>query len=419
VITVERSDTAKGAVVRFHTIGRTPKLMDNAESPWYFRSVKSGVKAPDLTFAPGQASATFTIPIVDHGFNSVPVHLGISLYGPFPIGLTKPSRATLTILDNDPDPPPVPDDPLGLPGATIATNPLRGARFFVDPQSEAARAARRYPALKVIADQPGAGRFGAFSYPNARLGVSNYLARARQQDPGAIPILTTYRLVSGQCEGIFDTVASETRYARWIEGLAAGIGTYPAVLAMEQDSLITATCLNRQQLDIRIAELRLAIDVLTERCPNLVIYLDAGAADALPAARAAELLKRAGLAKIQGFFLDATHFDWTSKEIRYGEKVSTLTGGKHFIVSTGESGRGPLSPGDRREQGNEVLCNPSDRGLGPKPTTDTGYRNVDAFVWLDNPGGSSGTCLPGAPPAGEYWPQYALMLVKNANFKVR
>ena len=52
------------------------------------------------------------------------------------------------------------------------------------------------------------------------------------------------------------------------------------------------------------------------------------------------------------------------------------------------------------KDGNEVLCNPPGRGLGPKPTTDTGFPNVDAFAWLDNPGGSSGACVPGAPPAG-------------------
>ena len=125
------------------------------------------------------------------------------------------------------------------------------------------------------------------------------------------------------------------------------------------------------------------------------------------------------MAKIQGFFLNSTHFDWTSKEIRYGERVSRLTGGKHFVVNTGENGQGPLIPPDRVHEGNEVLCNPPGRGLGPKPTTDTGYPNVDAFAWTSNPGESGGACVPGAPPTGTYWPAYALMLVQNADFAVR
>ena len=48
------------------------------------------------------------------------------------------------------------------------------------------------------------------------------------------------------------------------------------------------------------------------------------------------------------------------------------------------------------------------------------------FAWTTNPGESGGQCqdqpgyeLPGAPPAGHYWPTYALMLVKNADFRVR
>jgi endoglucanase len=158
--------------------------------------------------------------------------------------------------------------------------------------------------------------------------------------------------------------------------------------------------------------------VLTANCRGLVIYLDAGAADALSARQAAALLNRAGVAKIQGFFLNSTHFDWTASEISYGEKISGMTGGKHFVVNTGENGQGPLVPRDVAKNGSEVLCNPPGRGLGPLPTASTGYANVDAFAWTSNPGESGGRCGPGAPPTGAYWPQYGVMLVRNANFAV-
>ena len=95
-------------------------------------------------------------------------------------------------------------------------------------------------------------------------------------------------------------------------------------------------------------------------------------------------------------------------------------------MNTGEDGQGPLRPQNIVRSGNEVLCNPVGRGLGPKPTTATGFPNVDMFAWTSNPGESGGQChdqpgreLPGAPPTGAYWPQYALMLVKNADFAVR
>ncbi len=96
-----------------------------------------------------------------------------------------------------------------------------------------------------------------------------------------------------------------------------------------------------------------------------------------------------------------------------------MTGGKHFVVNTAENGRGPLVPRNRVRYGNEILCNPPGRGLGPKPTFNTGYRNVDAFAWIANPGKSGGSCRPGAPPTGIFWPKLALELARNADFRVR
>jgi endoglucanase len=283
----------------------------------------------------------------------------------------------------------------------------------------------------VIASQPGAERFGFFSYgspyvPDIGTAVSRYLSRAAGASPGAVPQLATYTLVHG-VRGNGDPPDFVNRYHSFIDGFARGIGSYRAVLFLEIDSIITMPGLNAHGRATRLAELNYAIDTLLANCPHLVIYLDAGAADALHAGDAARLLKQAGIAKVQGFFLNATHFDWTKREIRYGNQISRMTGGKHFVVNTGTNGQGPLTPPNIVKNGNEVLCNPVGRGLGPKPTTHTGYPNVDMFAWTTNPGESGGQCqelgpkyeLPGAPPTGVYWPKYAAMLVRNANYNVR
>ena len=232
-------------------------------------------------------------------------------------------------------------------------------------------------------------------------------------------MLATYRLVDGHCGHWADPPSTVAAYHNFINGFAAGIGSYRGVLFLEMDSIITMPCLSKHGQAVREAELRYAINTLSADCPHLVVYLDAGAADALPARLAAKFLRASGVANTQGFFLNATHFDWTSNEIRYGEQISRLTGGKHFVVNTGENGQGPLRPRDIVHQGMEVLCNPPGRGLGPLPTTSTGYRNVDMFAWMSRPGESGGSCVPGAPPTGVYWPAYAMMLVRNADFKVR
>jgi endoglucanase len=428
-ITVQRLDTAVGAQVRYVTMGIAPPpglcagMVCTAVSPYDFRSVKG-----ELDFAPGQASATFSVPIVDHHTDSVSKTLQVSLFGAHSTGMGSPSTAVLTIINDDPPIAHDAADPLGIAGAGIGGNPLAGAKFFVDHQNEPSVAARQYPQwarwLNMIASQPGTARFGSFSFgsfyvPDIGTGVSRYLTRAAAQEPGTVPLLATYRLLYGHCGNWSDPPSAQASYHNFIQGFAAGIGSYRAVLFLEMDSLITSPCLTQQGLTVRMNELRDAINILTANCPRLVIYLDAGAADAVQARPIANLLRRAGVAKIQGFFLNSTHFDWTKKEIRFGNAISRLTGGKHFVINTGEGGQGPLIPRDRVHQGNEVLCNPPGRGLGPLPTTHTGYPNVDMFAWTSNPGESGGPCVPGAPLTGVYWPQYAMGLAQHANFSVR
>jgi endoglucanase len=422
VITIARTDTSEDAQIRYITLGWGTPCGDaecTAVNETDFTSVKGM-----LDFPVGVASESFTVPIVDHGVSSVPKTIQVSLFGPSPIGMASPNTAVLTILNNDPTAPSSSQNPLDLPVAPTNGNPLSGASFFVDPQSAAAQAAEQYPAIETIAREPGAERFGSFSYgsngvPNIQTAVSAYLSRAQVEQPGTVPMMSTYELVDGHCGHWADPPSTVAAYQNFINGFAAGIGSYRAVLFLEMDSIITMPCLSKHGQAVREAELRYAINTLSANCPHLVIYLDAGAADALPARLSAKFLRASGVAKIQGFFLNATHYDWTSDEIRYGEQISRLTGGKHFVINTGENGQGPLRPRDIVHQGNEVLCNPAGRGLGPLPTTSTGYRNVDAFAWMSRPGESGGACRPGAPPTAVYWPAYALMLVRNADFKVR
>jgi endoglucanase len=414
-VTIERTDASKAAQIRYITGGLGFDCGGSQCTATQYDT--TGVKG-ELDFPAGVHSMSFDVPVVDHGAESLPKKISVSLFGPYPIGLASPSKAVLTVLNDDPPVAHDASDPLGVPGGSAA-NPLAGANFFVDPDSDAARAARSgHPLVGVIARQPGTSRYGSFSWPNAGLAVSNELAKAQVLQPGSVPMLATYRLVDGHCGNWADTAADQQRYHDFIENFAQGIGDYRAVLFLEEDSLITTPCLSPHGVAVRMAELHDAINVLTANCPRLVIYLDAGAADAIPVARTAQLLGEAGVSQIEGFFLNSTHFDWTSREIQFGEAVSRLTGGKHFVVNTGDNGRGPLATADRVHQGNEVLCNPAGRGLGPVPTTSTGYPNADAFAWTTNPGESGGKCVPGAPATAAYWPAYAEMLVRNAVFHV-
>ncbi|MHB8657906.1 MAG: glycoside hydrolase family 6 protein [Solirubrobacteraceae bacterium] len=420
-ITVVRGNVTADAQIHYIAVGpghRCGNVPCTAQYDWDFKFVQG-----TLDFPPFVAAETFNVPILDHHVPVLPQTLQVSLYGG---ALAAPTSAVLTILGDDPFGSalapvvvrPGGESNGGSAGSAGVGDPLAGQRFFVDPERDLALAARAHPALRLAAAQPWVERFGAFSGADVGLSVSHYLARTQAQEPGSTPMLSTYRLVDGHCGHWSDPAAEQLAYHNFIERFAQGIGGYHAVLFLEMDSLITTPCLSPHGLAVRMHELSDAIDVLTAHCPQLVIYLDAGAADALPAWRAASLLRRAGVAKIEGFFLNSTHFDWTAREIAYGQVISRMTGGKHFVINTSENGRGPLAPPNRVTQGNEVLCNPLGRGLGPLPTWHTGYPHLDAFAWILHPGESTGRCGAGAPATGDFWLTYALMLARNANFRV-
>jgi endoglucanase len=377
-----------------------------------------------ITFQPGQSTYTFNVPIIDRGMNGTPVHALAYLYGAYPEPLGANHNSMITILHDDTIAQRDPSNPLEVAAPTPG-NPIAGAKLYVDPNSAAAQAQQQYAsanpawssALGAIASEPGAHRFYMWNMGNQVTGrVAHYLEQTQIQDPGSTVMLSTYSLIHKHC-GWTATPAVERQYDNFIQKVAAGIGNFHVIFYLELDSLITAPCLTHQQLAIRDAELKYAISAL-EADPHVLVYLDGGAADAVGAHRMAHYLLGAGVKQANGFFLNSTHFDWTSKEIHYGQQISRQLGGVHFIVNTGESGRGPVIPRNRVKQGNEELCNPPGRGLGPLSVSGdvaqpTNYAGLDGMFWFSNPGGSGGQCVPGAPPTGVFWPAYAVGLAHN------
>ena len=402
---------------------------------WYDQSAQPSLEYEPVSgvvgFEDGQREASFQIPIHDDGDveNDETVKLGI--YGAYPMRLAEPTRARLTIVDDDMiatwrDP----LNPLGLEPAPANGNPLQGAHFFVDEEWGLAnrvadslrhRDAATAAALRVIADQPETKRFGTWT-PNPKHEIATFLQRAQAADPGAIPLISTYRLKHLQCGHVSDAPAEAAAYKRWYEEFAQGIGNHRVVLFYEIDALITAPCLSHAGLKVRVDELRSAIATLSS-LPHAVVYVDAGAADAHSHDFMARMLRWIGVARIQGFFTNSTHQDWTSREIRYARwLVRKLGGDPHYVINTAANGRGPLIPKSRVRHGNSFRCNAPGRGLGPRPTSavPARYRNLDGLFWIGNPGRSAGRCAnsASAPPTGAFWVDYALELIRNADFRI-
>jgi endoglucanase len=273
-------------------------------------------------------------------------------------------------------------------------NPLEGVAWYVDKESPAWQSwrhltrqgkTRQADLIWKIAREPRNMWLGRFTQPNFDVKVRRLLDAAASE--GAVPLFTVLRAQSTKCNSTYQGggPAEDARTRNWYDALARVIGSSRAVIAFEPDSLGTIDCHAPSRRDDRIELLRYGVTALS-RLPNTTIYIEAGASDWESAARMARKLRAVGIAKVRGFMLNATHYDWTRANIQYGLEVSRRTGGKHFVINTAENGRGPVhvrQPNGRRLT---VWCNPGHRGLGPPPTTDTSHPKVDAYLWINRPG---------------------------------
>src|SRR5918996_1378724 len=245
-------------------------------------------------------------------------------------------------------------------------NPLEGVKFFVDQQSPSWLAWQHLT-------RTGQTEKGELI--------------ERAEADGAVPLFTVLRAESTQCNSSYQGggPTEDARTRNWYDTLARVIGDHRAVIAFEPDSVGTIDCHAPSRRDDRIRLLGYGVNALS-KLSNTTVYIEAGASDWEPAERVARKLRAIGIAKVRGFMLNATHYDWTRNNIQYGLKVSRMTGGKHFVINTAENGRGPVHvrlPNGRRQT---VWCNPGFRGMGPPPTTDTAHPKVDAYLWINRPG---------------------------------
>ncbi len=286
-------------------------------------------------------------------------------------------------------------------------NPLAGAPFYVNPNSAAMRAAQSAdppsPQLTAIANTPQA----YWIVPGSSAGtVAKYAGDA--QAAGAIPVLTIYGIPHRDC-GSFAAggLATADDYRAWIDGIANDVGASRTAIIVEPDALAMADCLSADQRQERYDLIRYAVDRLT-RNPATAVYVDGGHLRWHSADDMAARLNKVDVSRARGFSLNTSNFFTTGDEIGYGEAISGLTSGSHYVIDTSRNGAGPAPDSELN------WCNPSGRALGTPPTAATGGVHADAYLWIKRPGESDGTCGKGDPPAGTFVNQYAIDLARNA-----
>lgn len=318
---------------------------------------------------------------------------------------------------------------------------------------------------------------------------------------GEVPVLVAYNIPFRDCAQYSSGGAtSVSEYTAWIDGFAKGIGNKDAVVILEPDGLgiiphyttVEGTaewCRPAEADPATAAEDRFAmLDYAVERLgalANTAVYLDGTHSGWLSVGDISDRLLKAGVEDADGFFLNASNYQYTANLTAYGTWVSSCIalvtqldgafsdcGGQywnggpangwsgvtmdnyrewsadaedpalntsgvdsryadqlgdveprtHFVIDTSRNGQGPWQV----DTAYEDWCNPLDRGLGIRPTTDTGYDLLDTYLWIKVPGESDGQCLRGttgpedpargvvAPPAGAWFPDMARELIENA-----
>ncbi len=356
-----------------------------------------------------------------------------------------------------------PSNPLALP-IPPGPDPLNGANFFVDGPAHGAAAGAiasllglnpnnfpddlswaafktllngRYAAritadpvlaykihnLEKIADQPEPNRFSMFSQGGSPHGIWSQAIKIfchnMTADPGSVPIISTYFLhpAMGGCPTPSRLRGYGSLFRSRVDAMARATANRPAVYLIELDGIGSSRCVQKMgsmhlwEQDLRYEALKIA------SLPHTVVYLEAGYSDGNPPGYTARVLNAAGVRKIRGFWTNDTHNNWTINEIKWGDKISRKTGGAHFVINTAQNGNGPLKNPHPTTQGNEDLCNPPGRGMGPLPTTNTGFAHVDAFIWSSPPGNSAGSCN-GGPASGTFWAARAVELAASANDRI-
>lgn len=297
------------------------------------------------------------------------------------------------------------------PLSPVGTNPLAGKPLYVDPATSAAVAAEqtspRRAELVTLAETPQARWVtNDTAIDQVAAYVRDYVSAAARSD--ALPLLALYAIPKRDCGGYSaGGFATADEYQAWIAEIGRGIGTGPVAVVVEPDALTAADCLPPAEQQERRNLLRDAVQKLTEN-PNAAVYVDAGHSRWLTPEELAQRLRSVDVGRARGFALNTSNFLTTAEQVDYGEKVSALLDGAHYVIDTSRNGAGPAP--------DEPLnwCNPRGRALGSYPTTATGGAHADAYLWIKHPGESDGECGRGDPRSGLFTVPLALELVQNA-----
>ncbi|MGB0102206.1 MAG: glycoside hydrolase family 6 protein [Nocardioides sp.] len=299
-----------------------------------------------------------------------------------------------------------------------AVNVYAEAASYADPDSPAAVAAAQaaedgdVDAQRVF-DRLAATPQGIWltpeQYPAGRTetSVGGFVERIvdAADEAGQVPTFVVYGIPDRDCTGGYSQGGlTAEEYGPWVQEIAdaAGSGERP-VAVVEPDALASAIDCDGPEERIRlIAD---AVDRLA--AAGVTTYIDGGHSNWVAPQDVADLLEQVGVRDVRGFATNVSNYQSDADERAYGEQLSELLGGAHYIIDSGRNGNGS-SP---------EWCNPPGRAYGrdPAAVTGSGGSHLDAYQWVKPAGESDGECN-GGPPAGDFWPQRALEMAVSSGW---
>jgi endoglucanase len=242
----------------------------------------------------------------------------------------------------------MPESPSAFPAplrcgcCRAARTRLPASRLYVDPNSTAKREAE---ALRRSGD----------------IGREVDAAVSTITGTGSLPVFVAYNIPGRDCcQYSAGGANGGDAYRRWMGAFAFGLRGRPALVVLEPDALAGMDCLNASGQQQRLALLREAVQVLKGQRAN--VYIDAGNARWKSAEIMADRLRQAGIAHADGCSLNVSSYIDSAANLAFGERLSRLLGGKHFIIKTSRNGLGSARD----------WCNARGQALGVAPTTRTG-----------------------------------------------
>jgi endoglucanase len=239
-----------------------------------------------------------------------------------------------------------------LPGDDLyVPPPNHGAKRQIaqlTSQGNKAAAAR----IRAMIETPQAVWFTAGTPESVRQDVHVTVTRAAAKR--TIPVIVAYNIPFRDCAQ-FSAGGATTpaEYNAWIEGFAAGIGDRRAIVILEPDGLgiipwydpygsadgssalewcQPAEADPATAATERFAMLNHAVDVLTA-LPRVDVYLDGTHSAWLGSGDIAHRLVQAGVAETDGFYLNASNYQFTVNNTQYGTWISSCIAYATVVVA--------------------------------------------------------------------------------------